>query len=94
MRTRTFLLSGLAVLLMSSGWVSAAQAQGRVCQRLWVERNQIYADHGYCFKTQRGISYFGNQGCRYDYEADVPLSARDRARISRIQAEEREYGCR
>ena len=94
MRTRTFLLSGLAVLLMSGGWVSAAQAQGNICQRLWVERNQIYASHGYCFKTQRALSYFGNRGCRYDYQADVPLSAGDQARISRIQADEREYGCR
>jgi hypothetical protein len=94
MRTRTFRLSGFAVLLISGGWVSATQAQSRICQQLWVERNQIYAENGYCFKTERAISYFGNRGCRYDYEADVPLSARDRGRISRIQAEEREYGCR
>jgi hypothetical protein len=94
MRARTLLLSGLAVLLMSGGWVSAAHAQARICHRLWVERNQIYADHGYCFKTERAISYFGNEGCRYEYEADVPLSRRERARISRIQAQEREYGCR
>ena len=94
MRARTLVLSGLAVLLISGGWVSAAQAQGRICHRLWVERNQIYADRGYCFKTERAIAYFGNGGCRYDYQADVPLSPRDQERISRIQADEREYGCR
>lgn len=94
MRTRTLLLSGLAVVLMSGAGMSAAQAQGRICHRLWVERNQIYADNGYCFKTDRAISYFGNRGCRYEYQGDVPLSAGERARISRIQADEREYGCR
>ncbi len=94
MRTRTLLLSGLAVLLISGGWLSAAQAQSNVFQQLWVERNQIYADNGYCFKTERAISYFGNAGCRYEYEGAVPLSRADRARINRIQAAEREYGCR
>lgn len=85
----------LATLVMTTGLVvSAANAQGRVCRQLWVERNQIYADKGYCFKTERAIRYFGNRGCRYEYQEDVPLSRRERARIADIQAEEREMGCR
>lgn len=85
----------LAALTLSTGVaVSAASAQGRVCQQLWVERNQIYADRGYCFKTERAIRYFGNRGCRYEYQDDVPLTRRDRARVADIQAEEREMGCR
>lgn len=85
----------LATLTFSTGMaVSAAHAQPRICDRLWVERNQIYKDYGYCFKTERAIRYFGNRGCRYEYEEDIPISRRDRARISDIQAEERELGCR
>jgi len=85
----------LASLMLSSVFaVSAANAQGRVCRELWVERNQIYADKGYCFKTDRAIRYFGNRGCRYEYQDDVPLSRRERARVADIQAEEREMGCR
>jgi hypothetical protein len=85
----------LAALTLSSGLaVSAANAQGRICHRLWVERNQIYKDYGYCFKTERAIRYFGNRGCRYEYQEDVPISRRDRARIADIQAEERDLGCR
>jgi hypothetical protein len=74
--------------------VSVANAQGDACSRLWVQRNSIYKANGYCFKTQRAISYFGNAGCEYDYEGDVPLSRSERARIARIQAEERALGCR
>ena len=85
----------LATLTLSTGFaLSAANAQGRVCHRLWVERNQIYKDYGYCFKTERAIRYFGNRGCRYEHESDMPMSRRDRAAIRRIQADEREYGCR
>ena len=91
---RAVVIASLAVALLSGFAVSAANAQGRVCHRLWVERNQIYKDYGYCFKTARGIRYFGNRGCRYEYEADIPMSRRDRARISDIQAEERDLGCR
>jgi hypothetical protein len=72
---------------------ASAMAQG-ICQSLWVERNAIYKDAGYCFKTDRAISYFGNAGCRYEYEGDLPLSPRQRARIASILAEERANGCR
>lgn len=93
---RAFLLSALlAASVMSTGLaVSAANAQDGACFRLWVARNSIYKANGYCFKTDRAISYFGNAGCVYDYEGDIPLSRYDRARIARIQAQERDLGCR
>jgi hypothetical protein len=84
----------LAALVVSGGFVvSAANAQEGACFRLWVARNSIYKANGFCFKTDRAISYFGNAGCRYNYEGDVPMSRYDRARIARIQAEERDLGC-
>ena len=93
---RTVLVTSfLAGLTLATGLaVPAANAQGSICHRLWVERNQIYKDYGYCFKTPRAIRYFGNRGCRYDYQGDIQLSPRDQARVDRIQAEERDYGCR
>jgi YARHG domain len=91
---RAVVIVSLAVALLSGFAVSTANAQGRACHRLWVERNQIYKDYGYCFKTREAIRYFGNRGCRYESEEDVPMPRRDRARISRIQAEERDLGCR
>ena len=63
------------------------------CDELWGERNAIYKDAGYCFRTERAIRAFGNSGCKYDELADVPLSASQRADIADIQRQERENGC-
>ena len=63
------------------------------CDELWGERNAIYKDAGYCFRTERAIRAFGNAGCKYDELADVPLSARDRAEIDSIRSMERTMRC-
>jgi YARHG domain-containing protein len=85
----------LAISTVSVGFTaSEANAQSGACRQLWVERNSIYKAAGYCFKTSRGISYFGNAGCAYAREGAVPLSRGDRARIARIRAQERALGCR
>jgi hypothetical protein len=93
---RTLLMSAIvaATTVLAGFAASTANAQGGVCSRLWIERNSIYKAHGYCFKTQRAITHFGNAGCVYDYEGDVPLSGTERALIGRITAEERALGCR
>ena len=64
------------------------------CDELWGERNAVYADAGYCFRTPRGIAAFGNDGCRFNDIRDVPLSARDRAKVNEIVRQERQNGCR
>ena len=74
--------------------VSAASAEADICERLWTKRNVIYKAAGYCFKTPRAISKFGNAGCSYDEEAAVPLSSRDRTRVWEIRELERIYSCR
>jgi hypothetical protein len=63
------------------------------CDELWAERNAVYKDAGYCFKTPRAIRAFGNAGCKYDDLADVPLSARDRAKVADIQRQEQANRC-
>ena len=64
------------------------------CDELWGERNAVYAEAGYCFRTPRGIKAFGNSGCRFDDIRDVPLSARDRQKVSDIVRQEQRSGCR
>ena len=54
------------------------------CGDLWFNRNQIYKDAGYCFRTTRAIRAFGNAGCRFDDVDDLPLSASQRRAISEI----------
>lgn len=72
---------------------SPAQAQ-TLCDEMWGERNAIYFNAGYCFKTARAKAAFGhNADCRYERIEDVPLSARQRADIAAIQARERRNDC-
>ena len=85
------LIGALAVAASAVGLISTASAQS--CQELWVERNSYYKQAGYCFKTSRAISYFGNGGCIYDIEASVPLPRDIRARIAEITRIERRSGC-
>jgi hypothetical protein len=82
-----------AATVLAGTLLGASHASAQSCQDLWVERNSYYKDAGYCFKTARAISYFGNAGCRYDNEAAVPLSGSVRARIAEITRMERAYRC-
>ena len=72
---------------------SDSPAQAQSCQSLWIERNQIYKDGGYCFKTERAIDYFGNNGCYVGNENALRLSRSDRQRIDEIVRLERAKGC-
>lgn len=83
----------VACLAIAGVGIAMPAANAQSCQALWAERNGYYKEAGYCFKTQRAIAYFGNRGCVYDDEADVPLSANARGRIAEIKALERRFGC-
>jgi hypothetical protein len=63
------------------------------CDQLWLARNSIFKAAGFCFKTSRGISAFGNAGCLYDNEYELPLSQKDRNAVEAIQREERYRRC-
>jgi hypothetical protein len=89
---RRFSLSMMVILAAIAATTPALAAHG-ICHSLWVERAAIYKDAGLCFKTARAINYFGNAGCRYDDEADVPLSPREIARIEKLFAQERANRC-
>lgn len=83
----------LAISFLAIGIFGSADAAQASCSSLWRERNSIYKDAGYCFKTARAIRAFGNAGCSYDDINDVPLSARQRALLRDIVAQERRTGC-
>ena len=88
-------LRALACLSLVVGAVPilASEAQAQSCGELWYRRNSIYKQAGYCFRTARAIQAFGNAGCSYDSEADVPLSARQRGIVAAIREQERDLGC-
>jgi hypothetical protein len=71
----------------------ASVSDGPNCDFLWMMRNRIYAEHGYCFATARGKSEIGNQGCRYNDMAAVPLSAIERSNVATVARAERLKNC-
>lgn len=92
MRIAPLCIVTLVAATATLGTTIAAHAQS--CEDLWYERNSIYKEAGYCFKTRRAISTFGNAGCQYDSEYQLPLSPGQRRRIAYIVRTERELGCR
>lgn len=67
----------------------AANAQGASCDRLWYERNKIYARNGYCFQTARARAVFG-PGC---FPPFGQLNGWEMQRVQEIQMWERQNGC-
>lgn len=63
------------------------------CEQLWFARNSIFKEAGYCFKTPRAISAFGNAGCRYDDIEAVQLTPENKNFASAIQRTERVKAC-
>ena len=86
-------LGGATALLLIGTSLAQAQYRGLSCDDLYYQRNSIYKNAGYCFKTARGIQTFGNAGCQFDQQGDVPLSRADKANVAAIVAEENYQGC-
>ncbi len=59
------------------------------CGQLWHARNTIFAEYGYCFKTQQAIDTFG----RACFPPFGQLPAREQARVDNIISWERRKGC-
>ena len=78
------------VLLLGLAQQALAQDASRMsCEELWMARNQIYANNGYCFQTQRARAIFG-PGCIPPFGKLAPEEARE---VSALQSWERRRGC-
>lgn len=86
MRMRTMCL---AIMLALPTLPTPALAQS--CFDLWVARNAIYDNNGYCFKSRLGRTYFDNSDC---YTNNARLSKAEHRRVARIKDQERRRGCR
>ena len=89
-RGRTQPWVAFAAVVLAAAPVSAQSYREMSCDELWYERNAIYADNGYCFKTDAAIRVFG--------EACFPpfgrLSQLEQAEVDEIVRWERRKGCR
>jgi len=98
MNTRYLALAALvaaggAVSTLPAGAMADDAADGLSCHDLWVMRNQVYKDHGYCFKTEKARTYFGNGGCYVDDEGDVQMSWKERKLVMKYKHWETMKGC-
>jgi hypothetical protein len=81
-------------IVLGATLVGSPVQAGLSCDDLWGARNAVYAEAGYCFKTERAIRAFGgNRDCRFTDINDVPLSANDRRKIAQILEQERAARC-
>jgi hypothetical protein len=90
---RAVITASAAMLLIASSGVIGHAQPATECQQLWVQRNQIFKVHGYCFKTQAAVEYFGNAGCVYNNQDSTSVTSAERSFILRIAARERALGC-
>jgi len=68
---------------------STSYYAGLNCGQLWYERNQIMANHGYCFKSARAVNTFG-KACFPPY-GKLPSNFRNV--VKEIKGWERQRGC-
>jgi hypothetical protein len=74
-------------------YITPKQVKNKTCEDLWILRNSIFKDAGYCFQTTRALKAFGNQGCQFADQAEVPLNDYQRTNIDTLAAVETDNGC-
>ena len=82
----TLMLTGIG---LSSLPARAGEYYAMNCDDLWYARNAIYADAGYCFKTDQAISVFG-EGC---FGRKGRLTRAETREVGAIRAAERAQYC-
>ncbi len=90
---RAFLAATAAGVIVVAATTSGDAQSAPECQQLWISRNQIYKNHGYCFKTRAAADYFGNAGCSIIDQDAVPISGPEQAYINQLIARERVLRC-
>jgi len=76
-----------------SHYIPKSQLRQLSCDALWTVRNTIYHNNGYCFRTQRALSLYSNDGCQYQNSGDVPLNQYERKNVANIRSVEQSKGC-
>jgi len=74
--------------------ITEAQVRELSCENLWLIRNTIYYQHGYCFQTDRGRRTFSNSRCTTNSIGDLQLNSVEVANIAVLESVERRKHCR
>lgn len=81
--------AGLGAVAMATPQAAQAQYARMSCGQLWYQRNAIFAEYGYCFKTPQARAAFGPR-CYPPYGRLPPHAQR---RVNAIIAWEQRKGC-
>lgn len=68
----------------------APAAANTLCEQLWVTRNMLFHQAGFCFSSPLGQTLFGNAGCRTSDGGAVAVDRQAVADMRRVE----EQGCR
>ncbi|KQW77379.1 hypothetical protein ASC89_19530 [Devosia sp. Root413D1] len=80
-----------AVLAFGLLGAMTGQTLAESCFDLWMARNTIYDDNGYCFSTELAQEYFDNDDC---WTRKPKFSKAERREIEAIKQEEDDRGCK
>ena len=83
-------LALISAVVLGSSLFAIPSANAASCYDLWYERNAIYADAGYCFKSSLGKRTFGT-ACSTN---NPRLTRSEQRRVASIKKQERRKGCK
>jgi hypothetical protein len=63
------------------------------CENLWLVRNTIFHQRGYCFQTARGRANFDNSHCLSNSISELKLSEIEKDNVATIREMEQRKGC-
>ncbi len=89
---RKWMMAMAVALVAPAGLADGAGAQELSqlsCRALWYQRNQVYAEAGYCFQTADAIATFG-RGCFPPYGK---LTRAEQRRVDEVRSWEARRGC-
>ncbi|MDI4656747.1 YARHG domain-containing protein [Xanthobacter autotrophicus] len=91
MQKTGLLFGAVAGALLALAPAAQAQTLGELsCRALWYQRNSVYAERGYCFKTADAVATFGER-CFPPYGQLTPSQQRF---VDEVKAWEARKGCR
>lgn len=73
--------------------IKPADLKGHSCEQLWILRNSVFHEQGYCFHSDKARKWFVGKDCKFDDIRLVPLNDYQRKNVEVVQAAEKDKGC-
>ena len=73
--------------------ISEEQIEDFSCENLWLVRNTIFHQRGYCFQSARGRANFDNSHCLSNSVSELNLSEIEKENVATLREMEQRKGC-